>query len=120
MINNWSKIPNDTKAVILRSRTGNLNEGVNKHSKNGCKTVKAPYFSLRKFTKDNLHGLLAKIISIFLSEHNEVDVTKDEADPDSTLLVKATSANATNPGDIRKLMSTPGNSKVISNKKSSF
>ena len=29
----WSKISNDTKVVTLRSRTVNLNEGSNNHSK---------------------------------------------------------------------------------------
>lgn len=29
----WSKIPNDTKAVILRSRNVNSNDGVNNHNK---------------------------------------------------------------------------------------
>ena len=33
----WSKIPNDMKAVILRSRTVNINEGVGNHSKNSYK-----------------------------------------------------------------------------------
>ena len=30
----WSKIPNDMKAVIVRSINDNINDGVNNHSKN--------------------------------------------------------------------------------------
>ena len=32
----WSKIPNDMKAVMFRSRTGNCNDGANNHNKNVC------------------------------------------------------------------------------------
>ena len=54
----WSKIPNDMKAVMLRSRTANSNYGVNDHSKNSYKTVKPPYYPPRKFTTAHLHALL--------------------------------------------------------------
>ena len=71
-----------------------------------------------KFTKANLYEFLVELISeTSLSEQNEVDVPKDEPDSESTLLVNSTYANTTNPGDIRKLMSAPGKSKAISNKK---
>ena len=114
---NWSKIPNDMKVVMLRSRTGNRNEGVNKNGKDGYATVKTSSLPPRKFTKDNLHELLAELISeTSLFEQNEVDTPKYEPDSESELLVNYTSSNATNPGDIRKLMSAPGKSKAISNK----
>ena len=72
--NVWSKIPNDTKVVILRSKTGNSNDGVNNYSKNIHKTVKPPYYPLRKLNKDHLNDLLTEIISEYsLSENNEVD-----------------------------------------------
>ena len=72
-----SKIPNEIKVVILRSRTGNINEGVNKHGKDGCTTVKKSSFPPRKFTKANLHELLDELISeTSLSEQNEVDAPK--------------------------------------------
>ena len=35
----WINIPNDMKAVMLRSRNGNLNEGVNHHSKDIHETL---------------------------------------------------------------------------------
>ena len=66
-----SKILNDMKVVILRSRTGNRNAGVNNHSKDGYKTVKPPSFPPRKSTKANLYELLAELISeTSLSEKN--------------------------------------------------
>ena len=36
----WSKVPNNMKIVMLRSRTVNSNDGVNNHSKNAYNTVK--------------------------------------------------------------------------------
>ena len=45
----WIKILNDIKSVTLRSRTGNHNEGVNKHSKDIHKTIKPPSSPSSKF-----------------------------------------------------------------------
>ena len=75
----WGKIPNDMKVVILRSRTGNINEGVNKHSKDIYKKVKPSSCPPIKFTSAHLYQLLTKISSgTYLSEKNEVDTPKDE------------------------------------------
>ena len=84
---------------MLRSRTVNRNEGVNNNSKDGCKTVKPPPFTSSKFTKLNLHELLAELISeTSLSGKNEVDVLKDEPNSKSEILVNSTSTNVINPG----------------------
>ena len=58
----WSKIPNDIKEVILRSRTENSNDGVNNHSKNIYKTTKPLCYPSRKFNKAQLHELLTDLI----------------------------------------------------------
>ena len=55
---NWSKIPNDMKVFMLRSRIVNVNEGVNNHNANVYETVKPPSYSPRKFTKAYLHELI--------------------------------------------------------------
>ena len=100
------------KAIILRSRNGSGKEGATNHSKNGCKSVKPPSFPPRKFTKAHLHELLSKLISeTSLSDDNETAIPEAGQDPESTLLVNSASANAANPGDIRKLMSEPGKNK---------
>ena len=106
------------KAVMLRSRTRNRNEIVNKHSKDAYKTVKPLSFPPRTFTKANLNELFSELISEnSLSEKNEVDVPTDEPGSKSILLVSSSSVNAINPGNIRKLMSIPGKIKSIPNKK---
>ena len=75
----WSKIPNDMKTFMLRSRNGNSNEVLNKNNKDIYKTVKPPSFSPMKFTKSHLYEILTKLISeTSLFEQNEVDVPKDE------------------------------------------
>ena len=108
----WSKTPNDMEALTLRSRTVNRKEGVNTHTKNIHKTVKHPSLPPRKFTKANLHELLAELLSeASLSEQNEIDVSEDELKAHSTLQVNSTSENATNPGNSRKLTHAPGKSK---------
>ena len=67
----WSKIPNDMKVVMLRSRTLNFNEGVNKHGKDGCQTVKPLSLPPRKFTKAHVHELPTGLIKkTSLSEKN--------------------------------------------------
>ena len=107
--------------VILRSRNGNRNQRVNKHSKDYYKNVKPPSFSSSKFTKANLHGIIAELISkISLSEKNEVDAPEHETDSESKLLVKSTSANTINTGDIHQPIHRPGKNKSISDKKKSF
>ena len=114
----WSKMPNDMKLVMLRSRTVNDNEGVNNHSKNSYKTTKSPSYLSRKFIKAYLHELLTKIISeSSLSEKNEVDATVDDPDSESTLLANSASSNAMNLGDICKIISTPDKGKATYNKK---
>lgn len=106
------------KAVTLRSRTRNSNDGVNNHSKNVYKIVKPPSYPPKKFTTAHLHELLTEIISEYsLSEQKEVDGTKDDPDSESTLVLNSTPTNAINPGDIRKLTSTPAKGKATSNKK---
>ena len=113
----WCNILNGMKAFVLRSRSVNLNEGVNKHSKDGYKTLKPLSLPAMKFTKANLHQLLAELISeTSFSDKNEVNVPKDKTDSESAFLVKYTSANTINPGDIRKLISASGKSKDISKK----
>ena len=65
-----------------------------------------------------MHELFTELIlEASLSEQNEVDTPKDEPDSKSTFLVNSTSANEIKPGDILKLMSTPGKVKVTSNEK---
>ena len=82
---------------MLRSRTGNRNEGVNKHSKYGYKTVKHPHVPSKKFIKAHLYKFFTGLIlETYLSEYNKVDVPKDEPDSDSSLLVNSTSANTIN------------------------
>ena len=106
------------KEVMLRSRTGNSNEGVNNHSENVCRTVKPTSYPSRKFATAHLHELITKLISeSSLSEKNEANDHKDKPDSDSTFLVNSTSTNSINPGDIIKLMSIPDEDKAISNKK---
>ena len=106
------------KAFMLLSKNGYSNDGVNDQSKNIYKTVKPPSYPPRKFTKAHLHGLLTELISEpSVSEQNEVNSPKDEPYSESIFLVKSTSANATNLGYVRKLMSTPGKGKATSNKK---
>ena len=106
------------KVVAFRSRTGNRNEVANKHNKDGYKTLKPPSVPSMNFTKAHLHELLTGIIlETSLSEQNEEDITKDEPDSESTLIVNYTSNNAINPGDMRKLMHAPGKSKAVSNNK---
>ena len=59
------------KAVMLRSRTGISNEGVNNHNKNIYKTIKPPSYPPIKFTKAHLHKLLTGLIlESSLSEQN--------------------------------------------------
>ena len=59
----WSKTPSDMKKVILRSRTGNCNNGTNNHSKNIYNTVNPPHYPPSKFTTAHLHEILTEIIS---------------------------------------------------------
>ena len=114
----WGKIPPDMKAIILRSRTGNRNEENVNRNKDSYKSVKPPSYPRRKFTKANLHELLSELISEnSLSDDNEPDAPVANQDSESTLLVNSTSANAINPGDIRKVMSTPGKNKDVAVKK---
>ena len=113
----WSNIPNHMKVVTLRSRNGNHNERVNKHSKDDHKTAKPLSFPPRKFTKDNLHDILAELISEnYLSEKNEVNLPENKPGSESTLLVNYASANTVNSVDIRKRMSSPRKSEATSNK----
>ena len=114
----WGKIPPDMKAIILRRRTGNRNEETINRNKDGCKSVKPPSHLRRKFTKAHLHELLNELISeTSLSDDNEPEDHVANKDSGSTLLVNSISANAINPGDIRKLMSIPGKNKDIEVKK---
>ena len=72
----------------------------------------------RKFTEANLHELLNELISeTSSSDENEPEAPAPNQDSESTLLVNSTSASAINPGDIRKLMSTPGKNKDVAVKK---
>ena len=59
-----------------------------------------------------MYELLSELISeTSLSDDNETAIPEGDQDPESTLLVNSTSANAINPGDLRKLMSEPGKNK---------
>ena len=114
----WGKIPPDMKAIILRSRTGNRNEETINRNKDGCKSVKPPSHLRRKFTNAHLHELLNELISeTSPSDENEPEAPVPNQDSESTLLVNSTSANAINPGDISKIMSTPGKNKDVAVKK---
>ena len=114
----WSKIPNDMKAFMLRSRTGNSNERINKNIKYDYKTAKPPSFLHRKFIKANVHKIITELISeTSFTEKNEADTLEDEPYSESTLLVNFNSANTFNPGEIRKLISALRKIKAISNKK---
>ena len=105
------------KAVMLRSRTVNSNDGVNNNNKNVYKLKKLPSFPPMIFTKAHFHELLTELTSeSSLSEQNEVDAPKDELDSESKLLVKSASANAINPGDTRNIISTHDKGKATSNK----
>ena len=77
----WSKIPHDIKTVLLRGRNGSLSERINKYNKDDCKTAKPPSFAHKKYTKANLHELLAELISeTSVSEKNDEDISKDVSD----------------------------------------
>ena len=106
---------------MLRSKTGNRNERVNKANKDGYKTVKTPSLLPRKFTKANMHEIFSELISEnSLSEQIEVDVPEDEPESESTFLVNSTSTNSINPGDNFKLITSAGKIKSTSNKKQKY
>lgn len=114
----WSKMPPETKAIILRRRTGSCNDCANNHSKNIYKTIKPPSYPPKKFSAAHLYYILTELISeSSFSEQNEVDATKDDPDLESTLLVNSTFASMASPGDIRKIMYTPYKSKATYNNK---
>lgn len=114
----WSKTPNDMKAIILLSKNGSGNEGVANHNKNSCKSVKPSSFPPRKFTKAHLHELLSELISEnSLSDNNETTIAEGDQDPESTMLVNATSTNTINPGDLCKLIFEPNKNKGVVVKK---
>ena len=86
----------------MRGRSGNHNERANKHNEDSYKPVRLPYFNHKKFTKANVHEQIISETS--LSDTNEVDNTKIEADAESTLPANSTSTTSINSGGIRKLI----------------
>lgn len=59
----WSKIPPDTKSIMLITRTGSCNDGTTNYSKNVYTPVKRPSYPPRKSTTAHLHGLLTGLTS---------------------------------------------------------
>ena len=110
----WRTLPNDLKAVLIKGRNSNpskpsSNNSTNNSSNSSYKPVKPPSYTKKPFTKANLHELITALISES-SEHDSDTTNKNEGlqqDDDTTMLVNSTTAKAINPGDIRKLMSTP-------------
>ena len=116
----WRALPNDLKAVLMISRNSSQgsNSSNNNHSNSSYKPVKPPSHPKKPCTKANLHELLTKLIA----ESNECDSDTSnnegaQQENESAMLVNSTTAKAINPGDIRKLMSTPNNSTGDQSKK---
>lgn len=111
----WKKIQSSMKSIILKGRnSGNRPSGrfnSNNSNNHSYKSIKPLPLRGKPFTKANLTELLSELIfeiheledSSFASE-NVVD------DKESTLLVNLTTTSKLNPGDIRKLLSSPAKS----------
>ena len=72
------------------------------------KTVKPPSYNEKLYIKANLHELLNKLI-VESHELEDASIVAGNAidENECTLLLNSTTSSKLNPGDIRKLLSTP-------------